>query len=266
MQKIVHISDIHFGKEDESIVNALLTKINEIAPNVIVVSGDLTQRAKHREYKKVKLFLSKLDFPKVVIPGNHDIPLYNLLGRVINPFRKFDYYFPNCNRYENEQVSIVGLNSVRNLRWKSGKLTIKDLEESSEELKVKKNAEKLKIVVMHHNLLHLPSNKNSESIFRTKLMQKWIFDNGIDLILFGHDHKSTIKPILFDHDNIFDFILIQAASATSTRRRGNENSFNLIMLENSFMQISIETYEQHKYKTSSRIKFNKQLIGWEKTE
>lgn len=265
MQKIIHISDIHFGREEKSIVDALIAKINKEDPNIIVVSGDLTQRAKKREFQKAEMFLNELDFPKVIIPGNHDIPLYNLFERVINPFRKFDIYFQNFNRYENDELSIVGLNSVRNLRWKSGKLTIDYLENSTAQLKKKDNI-KLNIVVMHHNLLHLPSSKESGKLFRTKLMQKWIFDNKIDLILFGHDHKSMIKPILFDDDNIFDFILIQAGSATSTRRRGNSNSFNLITFENSVMQISVQTYIENKFETSFKQKYIKHTKGWGKIE
>lgn len=265
MQKIIHISDIHFGKEDEGIVNALSTKINEIEPEIIVVSGDLTQRAKHQEYQKAKYFLNKLDFPQVVIPGNHDIPLYNLFERIINPFRKFNQYFPNFRRYENDELSIVGLNSVRNLRWKSGKLTIDHIENNAAELK-KKDKAKLNIVVMHHNLLLLPSSKESEKNFRTKLIQKWIYDNKIDLILFGHDHKSMIKPILFNDDNIFDFILIQAGSATSTRRRGSTNNFNLITFDNSVIQISVQTYIENKFETSLEYKYIKPTLGWGKIE
>lgn len=265
MQKIIHISDIHFGREDESIVNALIAKINKETPNVIVVSGDLTQRAKNREFQKAEVFLNKLNSSKVIIPGNHDIPLYNLFERVINPFRKFNKYFPNFKRYDNDELSIVGLNSVRNLRWKSGKLTVDHLENNAAELKKKDNT-KLNIVVMHHNLLHLPSSKESGKYFRTKLMQKWIFDNKIDLILFGHDHKSMISPILFDDDNFFDFILIQAGSATSNRRRGSSNSFNIIAFNNLVMQISIQTYIENKFATSLEQKYIKHNKGWGKIE
>ena len=97
-------------------------------------------------------------------------------------------------------------------------------------------------------------------------MKKWVFDNKIALILFGHDHKCMIEPILFDADKYFDFILIQAGSATSTRRRGSTNNFNLITFDNSVMQISVQTYIGNKFETSLNQKYIKRTIGWEKIE
>ena len=99
MQKIVHISDLHFGTEVNEIVSHLMDAINNFKPDAVVVSGDLTQRAKKKEYHKAKNFLKKLDCPTVVIPGNHDIPLYNIFGRIVNPFKKFESYFSTNDQY-----------------------------------------------------------------------------------------------------------------------------------------------------------------------
>lgn len=81
MRSLVHISDLHFGTENQEAAKALLRDIHILAPSIVVVSGDLTQRAKLSEFKAVKKFLDRISFPKIIVPGNHDIPLYNLFGK-----------------------------------------------------------------------------------------------------------------------------------------------------------------------------------------
>ena len=94
MKTVVHLSDLHFGKVDTKRVNPLIEQISKIKPDLVIVSGDLTQRATDAEYKSAKKFLGKLDYPIFVIPGNHDIPLFNIYQRLTSPFQKvFKIYF-----------------------------------------------------------------------------------------------------------------------------------------------------------------------------
>ena len=85
MRRIVHLSDIHFGRVDQAVVERVIEKVNEIFPDVVVVSGDLTQRAKTAEFLEAKRFLEKLPKPQIVVPGNHDVPLYNVFDRFFRP-------------------------------------------------------------------------------------------------------------------------------------------------------------------------------------
>jgi len=90
--------------------------------------------------------------------------------------------------------------------------------------------------------------------------------NHIDLVLFGHDHKSMIEPVLFDEDELVDFILIQAGTATSKRTRGVPNSYNVITLDNLLMTVMVQTFNTNRFETTSEAKFIKQSMGWEKTD
>ena len=266
MKKIIHISDLHFGTEDERVLNSLIDDINNASPNLIAVSGDLTQRARTKEYLKAKSFLKHLKFPQVIIPGNHDIPLYNLYGRITNPFKKFDTYFDKKLRYFNDDhLYVVGLNSVRNLRWKSGKLSSEQLEVGAAEFgESDKNI--VKVLVIHHNLFHISSRRDAVKLFKSKRLREWLMENHIDLVLFGHDHKSMIEPVLFDDDKFIDFILLQAGTATSKRTRGVPNSYNIIILDNSLMSVMVQTFNSNKFETTSGAKFIKRSMGWEKTD
>jgi 3',5'-cyclic AMP phosphodiesterase CpdA len=262
VKKIIHISDVHFGAENKKIVNSLIADINSIEPDVIVLSGDLTQRAKTGEYKKAVAFLQKLNYPTVVIPGNHDIPLYNIWDRVISPFKKFETYFNNRDRYYSDDlIEVIGLNSVRNLRWKSGKLSSEDLDQAANELK-ESGKKRVRVLVIHHNLFHISSRKDAVKLFKTQLIHRWLMQNSIDLILFGHDHKSMVQPILFDEDNIFDFILVQAGTAVSTRTRGYLNSFNLIEISDEGCEIKIKEYKNKTFETVTTHQFAKVSGGW----
>ena len=89
MKTIVHLSDLHFGKVDKSRINPLINIITGIKPDLVIISGDLTQRATEKEYKEAKKFIKKIKRPVFIIPGNHDIPLFNVYRRLISPFKKY---------------------------------------------------------------------------------------------------------------------------------------------------------------------------------
>src|SRR5690242_8777714 len=89
MRTILHLSDLHFGRTDPALIDPLLAAAREIAPDVVVVSGDLTQRARRAEFAAARAFLDALPSPQIVIPGNHDVPLYDVFSRF---FRRLDRY------------------------------------------------------------------------------------------------------------------------------------------------------------------------------
>src|SRR6188508_1698757 len=89
MRTIVHLSDLHFGASDPALVAAVLDEVRRLAPDVIAVSGDLTQRARHSQFRAARAFLEALPAPIVVVPGNHDVPLYNVFARFTDPLRGF---------------------------------------------------------------------------------------------------------------------------------------------------------------------------------
>jgi 3',5'-cyclic AMP phosphodiesterase CpdA len=85
MRTVVHLSDLHFGRTDQALIDPLLARVHSEKPDCVVVSGDLTQRARVQEFRAARAFLDRLPRPQVVVPGNHDVPLYRVLERMSRP-------------------------------------------------------------------------------------------------------------------------------------------------------------------------------------
>src|SRR4051794_10715719 len=124
MRRILHLSDIHFGRVDESLLAPLSEIARTLEPHLVAVSGDLTQRARTAEFQAAKAFLDTLPRPQIVVPGNHDIPLHNLLERFRNPLSKFRRYItPDLSpSYIDDEVAVVGVNTARSLVIKGGRI------------------------------------------------------------------------------------------------------------------------------------------------
>ena len=117
MRTIVHLSDLHFGRLDVRIIEPLVQRIDSIRPDLVAISGDLTQRARRRQFREARAFLDKLSFPTLVVPGNHDVPLFNVAERLLDPFRGYRR-FVSANlepAHLDDEVAVVGLNSARAL-------------------------------------------------------------------------------------------------------------------------------------------------------
>ncbi|MES2561138.1 MAG: metallophosphoesterase, partial [Pseudomonadota bacterium] len=124
MRTIAHLSDLHFGRIEHSLLEPLRRAVIGLAPDVVVISGDLTQRAKPHEFREARSYLDTLPSPQIVVPGNHDVPLYNVFQRFFTPLKKFRRYIcadhePN---YIDNEVAIVGINTARSLVFKGGRI------------------------------------------------------------------------------------------------------------------------------------------------
>src|SRR5438045_7094277 len=124
MRRIIHLSDVHFGTVDPGAADLVVEKINELSPDVVVVSGDLTQRARSSEFKAARAFLDRLPSPQIVVPGNHDIPLYNAFDRFFRGLDKFQRYItPDLTpTFFDEELAIVGVNTARSMVIKGGRI------------------------------------------------------------------------------------------------------------------------------------------------
>src|SRR6187397_3032956 len=124
MRRVAHISDLHFGRTNPTVVAALILKLRDLAPDVVVVSGDLTQRARARQFQEARHFLDALDRPTIVVPGNHDVPLENLFDRFFRPFAKYRKYITEdlSPTFHDEELAVVGINTARSFTRASGRI------------------------------------------------------------------------------------------------------------------------------------------------
>src|SRR5260370_23678096 len=129
MRTLVHLSDLHFGQLDRAILKPLREAVAEIQPHLIVISGDLTQRARADEFEQARDFLRTLPGPHIVVPGNHDVPLHNLYARFCLPLREYRRYISDDLEpfFADDEIAVLGINTARSLVWKSGRVNFRQM-------------------------------------------------------------------------------------------------------------------------------------------
>jgi 3',5'-cyclic AMP phosphodiesterase CpdA len=267
MKRIIHMSDIHFGTVDMAAANCVIAKVNELKPDVVVVSGDLTQRARSSEFKAARAFLDALPRPQIVVPGNHDIPAHNLLARFLTPLEKYQRYITKnlTPTYFDDELAIVGLNTARSLVIKGGRVNEEQVDFVRSRL-CNLDDGLLKVVVTHHPF-DLPANSpHSDVVGRAEMAMEAIASCGGDVLMAGHLHVSHIDTTAkrYELSQGGNALVIQAGTATSSRVRGEPHSFNLV--EFSHPVLSIERYESRQtgepFSVAEKKEYSKSGTGW----
>lgn len=240
MKTIVHISDIHFGTANDVVVEHLVEKVCELAPDLVVVSGDLTQRARATQFQQARRFLDRIPNPQLIVPGNHDVPLYNVFDRFLNPLTKYKRYITTdlTPNYQDEEIAVFGVNTTRSLTIKGGRVSDEQVDELRQRLCSVDEA-KLKIIVTHHPF-DVPEGVDEDDIVgRAKKVMPRLVDCGADIFLAGHLHVSHIghSARRYRLPDGYSALIVQAGTAASVRERGEENSFNVLEIDGMVMSV-----------------------------
>lgn len=266
MRTVVHLSDIHFGSVNETIIDPLVRTINELKPDVVAVSGDLTQRARSHQFREARAFLDSLSKPQIVVPGNHDIPLHNLFARFARPLDKYRRYISEEMRpfYADDEIAIVGINTARSLTIKGGRINRSQVAWLREKFcSVAPNV--IKILVTHHPFDLPEGHDERDLVGRAKMAIRELSACGADLFLAGHLHVShtgqTAKRYKFAGRAA---LVVQAGTAASTRGRGESNSFNVIRITGSDVTIDRMEWEAARamFTAASTGRFRRVSTGW----
>ena len=266
MRTVAHLSDLHFGRVDHAVLEPLRRCVAGLEPHVVVISGDLTQRAKPEEFREARRFLDTLPFPQIVVPGNHDVPLYNVFQRFFAPLAKFRRYISAdlAPAYIDEEIAVVGVNTARSLVFKGGRIN----EEQIEYLRARLcNLDKSvsKMVVTHHPF-DLPEDWDSSDIVgRARMAMQALARCGVDILLAGHAHTSHAGEAMAGYKiGGHASLIVQAGTATSTRGRGETNSFNALRV--SAHEATVERYSWDPaagdFRLSKRETFERAANGW----
>lgn len=266
MRTLVHLSDLHFGRVDYSVVEPLVATIGEIKPDVVVVSGDLTQRARSQQFKEAKEFLDRLPSPQIIVPGNHDVPLHNAYARFFQALDKYKRYITDDLEpfYSDEEVAILGINTARSLTIKYGRVNEEQIAAIRERLCPFADAV-TKIIVTHHPFDLPEGHDEDELVGRAQLAMEAIAKCGADVLLAGHLHishtgHSSARYKIAGHSAL----IVSAGTATSTRGRGETNSFNVLRLKHPFINVERLSWqpERSAFAPSSTEHFKHTPEGW----
>ena len=184
MRTIVHLSDLHFGRVDRELLEPLRDRVRALEPHVVVVSGDLTQRAKPGQFREAKAFLDSLPQPQVVVPGNHDVPLYNVFQRLFSPLGKYKRIISRDLEPEfiDEEVAVVGVNTARSLVLKDGSINSRQVERVRSRM-CALDDRVMKIVVTHHPFDVPEDHNDAEIVDKAERAMQAFLQCGADLLL-----------------------------------------------------------------------------------
>ena len=272
MARIAHLSDLHFGAHDEQLVVGVERRIDELDPDLIVISGDFTQRARTDQFKEACRFLERLKgmgHEVLGVPGNHDVPLYDVLRRFMSPLTRYRRFIDDslCPFHEVAGAAVLGINTARSLTFKDGRINQQQMDFIRDSF-ARTRSDVARILVTHHPLFALPVGDGpglGKAIGRQQLALDAIADAGVDLLLAGHNHRASAHHAHELVTGAGPALVIQAGTATSTRVREEEQSFNLIEVARGEVTLTVEAWEGDQFVARDAGRFVQTDKRWEST-
>ncbi|MES2473307.1 MAG: metallophosphoesterase family protein [Pseudomonadota bacterium] len=268
MRTIAHISDLHFGRIDPATLPALADALHAQQPDVVAISGDLTQRARKRQFAEARQFIDTLPGAKIVVPGNHDVPLYNILARWLWPLANYRRFVtPDLEPFfADPEMGVAGVNTARSLTWKSGRINQQQVEASCARF-AQLDQSALRVLVTHHPFDATDASHEDDIVGRSRMAMEKFSECKVDLILTGHLHESSARESGYRYEGLgHSTLFIQAGTATSRRTRKSPNTWNLIKLDGTALSVTCWVWDadRRSFAAGRTDSFQRAPGGWQK--
>lgn len=227
MSVLLQISDTHFGTEQGVVVEALNTLAHQQRPDVVVLSGDITQRARRAQFDAARSFVDRLGAPVLAVPGNHDIPLFDLWARLHSPYGRYSATFGRDLEpvHRTPELLVVCVNTTRPWRHKHGEVSTLQIDRVARLVELADPAQ-LRVVVVHQPVaVTRVEDERHRLRGHAAALRRWA-EAGVDLVIGGHIHLPYVMPLPGLARPMW---VVQAGTAVSSRvRDAVPNSVNLL--------------------------------------
>jgi 3',5'-cyclic AMP phosphodiesterase CpdA len=269
MARLIHLSDLHFGAHDQRLVDAVAERVDEEKPDLVVISGDFTQRARTEQFKEACDFLERLNdagHDVLAVPGNHDVPLYDVFRRFLSPLTRYKRYIDDtlCPVHELQGVTVVGINTARSLTFSDGRINEEQMKFIRETFS-RSDPKALRVLVTHHPLFALPVGETGEvkrAAGRSDRALDAAAESGVDMLLAGHHHTASTHSARDLVTRAGPALVVQAGTATSIRLRDESQSFNRIDIEGEAVTLTLQTWAGSKFESSTAQKYVLESDHW----
>ena len=269
MPRLIHLSDLHFGAHDPVIVAAVEREVDKAAADLVIISGDFTQRARTEQFQEACAFLERLrdaGHEVLAVPGNHDVPLYDVLRRFLSPLTRYRRFVDDtlCPFHQLPGAAVLGINTARSLTIKDGRINREQIDHIRD-IFSKVPAGHARILVTHHPLFALPVNDGGElgeAIGRQELALDAVNEIGVDLLLAGHNHRASTYHARDLVTRAGGALVVQAGTATSVRTREEEQSFNIIEVDGDTVTVALMRWAGERFEPAVPTQFRKGTDGW----
>jgi 3',5'-cyclic AMP phosphodiesterase CpdA len=238
-----------------------------LKPDLVVISGDFTQRARTEQFRQACEFLEGLrerGHEVLGVPGNHDVPLYDVLRRFLSPLARYRRFIDEslCPFIELAGVAVLGINTARSFTFKDGRINA-DQVQFIRDTFARTPSKAVRILVTHHPLFALEvAGEVDRAIGRQELALDAVEESGVDMLLAGHNHHASSQDASELVTRAGGVLVVQAGTATSTRVREQEQSFNTIDIADACVTITVNAWNGKDFRANDARRYQWQDGKW----
>ena len=264
--RVAHISDLHLGADVPAVVEGLLVDLPAQQPDLVIVSGDLTMRARRKQFEDARRLLDGLGTPWVSVPGNHDLPLDRPVTRMVRPLAGYRRHIdadPEPRRLR-DGVLVLGISTPRRYFWKNGRI---DRTQIARIRRAFADAApvRLRLLVLHHPVFTSVQRPGERLVRGSEPALQAAADAGVDVVLCGHDHVRAHVDLSVSRPHLGRHLLgLMCGTTTSRRVRAAESqSYNLLELsDDDRLTLQVRRWRDGGFEPLPSYEWKRSPSGW----